>query len=229
MPDKIRVFIADQQPLFRRGIASALSSATDMEVCGDASLNDNLVSTIEAAAADVVLLDIVHPSLAGLEVARHLKQYLPTVAIVLLTPQPDDNQLFQAIKARVSAYLNREATADELLTAIRQVAAGQYPINESFISNPNVAERILNQFRDLSWGKGVEPLTSPLTPRETEVLNYMAQGYLNKQIASILSISEQTIKNHVTSILRKLDANVRTEAVVTALRKGYISLEKKLG
>jgi len=229
MPDKIKVFIADQQPLFRRGIASALSSVTDMEVCGDASLKDNLVSPIEAAAADVVLLDIVHPSLAGLEIARHLKQHLPTVAIVLLTPQPDDNQLFQAIKARVSAYLNRQATADELLTSIRRVAAGQYPINESFISNPNVAERILSQFQDLSWGKGVEPLTSPLTPRETEVLNYMAQGYLNKQIASILSISEQTIKNHVTSILRKLDANVRTEAVVTALRKGYISLEKKLG
>jgi len=227
MPEKIKVFIADQQPLFRQGIASALSSAKDIDVCGDASLSDNLVSIVEVAAADVVLLDIAYPPLTGLEVARRMKQYLPTVAIVLLTPQPDDSQLFQAIRARVSAYLSRQATPDDLLTTIRKVASGQYPINDTFVSNPKVVERILHQFQDLSWGKGVEPLTSPLTPRETEVLSYMAQGYLNKQIAGILNISEQTIKNHVTSILRKLDANVRTEAVITALKKGYISLEKK--
>lgn len=227
MPAKIKVFIADQEPLFRRGIRSALSSARDIDICGDASLSDNLVQLVEDAGTDVVLLDIAYPSLTGLEVARRLKQYLPTVAIVLLTPQPDDSQLFQAIRARVAAYLSRQATAEELMTTIKKVAAGQYPINDSFVSNPRVVERILNQFQDLSWGRGVEPLTSPLTPRETEVLSYMAKGHLNKQIAAILNISEQTIKNHVTSILRKLDANVRTEAVITALKKGYISLEKK--
>ncbi len=227
MPDKIRIFIADQQPLFRQGVTSVLASANDIEVCGDAPLSDGLVSLVEGAAADVILMDINYPALTGLEIARYLKQYLPNVAIIILTPQYDDNQLFQAIKARVSAYLNRQATPDELLNTIRLVASGRYPINDSFISNPKVAERILNQFQHLYWGKEAETITSPLTHRETEVLNYMAEGYLNKQIATTLGISEQTIKNHVTSILRKLDANVRTEAVITALRKGFISLESK--
>lgn len=227
MANRIRVFIADQQPLFREGVSSILSSTTDLEVCGAASLTDDLVPLVEASDADVVLVDIDYPSLTGLEIARRLKQHLPSVATVILTPHPDDDQLFHAIKARASAYLNRQATADELLTNIRRVSQGEYPINDAFVTHPNVVERILSQFQGFSWGRGVETLTSPLTPRETQVLNYMAQGYLNKQIATILGISEQTIKNHVTSILRKLDANVRTEAVVTALRRGFISLEGK--
>lgn len=224
---RIRVFIADQQPLFRKGVSSVLSATADIEVCGDASLSVDLVPLIENSGADVILVDIDPPSLTGLEIARRLKQHLPTVAVVILTPQPDDDQLFKAIQARASAYLNRQASADELVSTICQVASGTYPINEAFVSNPKVAERVLHQFQDFSWGKEVETLASPLTPRETQVLNYMAQGYLNKQIASILGISEQTIKNHVTSILRKLDANVRTQAVVTALKKGLISLRRE--
>jgi DNA-binding NarL/FixJ family response regulator len=87
-----------------------------------------------------------------------------------------------------------------------------------------VAAQVLEQFQDFSWGKGVETFVSPLTPRETEILSYMAKGHLNKQIAGMLDISEQTIKNHVTSILRKLDANARTQAVITAVKRGIISI-----
>lgn len=230
MADKIRVFIADQQPLFRKGVSQALTSVGNIEVCGDASLDTDLMPTLEAHSADVLLLDIDFPTLRGLDIAWNIKQHLPSIAIIILTPNATDEQLFQAIKARASAFLSRHVTADELTNTITRVASGQYPINEAFVSQPKLAERILRQFQEPSWGK--ESLTlaspvSPLTPRETQVLNYLARGYLNKQIAAMLSISEQTIKNHVTSIPRKLDANVRTQAVVNAVRRGIISLEER--
>ncbi|GAI89025.1 unnamed protein product, partial [marine sediment metagenome] len=136
----------------------------------------------------------------------------------------DDAQLFQALKAQAVAYLSKEVTADELVDVIRRVARGEHPINESLTTRPKLAEQVLQQFQELSWRSEAEGFISPLTPREREILNYIAQGYLNKQIAAELDISEQTIKNHVTSILRKLNANARTEAVVIAIKQGLISI-----
>ncbi|HEX75525.1 MAG TPA: response regulator transcription factor, partial [Dehalococcoidia bacterium] len=216
---KIKVLIADQQPLFRQGICSSLTQIADFEVCGEVSSAHELTSTINTSYPDVILLDIDLPTDSGLGLARAVKQQLPSVAVILLTPQPNDDELFQAIKARAAGYINRDVSSDELVTTIRRAAAGEHPINDTFLSKPKVAEQVLQQFQDFSWGKGVEAFVSPLTPRETEILNYMAQGYLNKQIADNLGISEQTIKNHITSILRKLDANARTQAVVTAIRR----------
>ena len=137
---------------------------------------------------------------------------------------PDDDQLFQSIKAQASAYLNKDITADELADAIKRTAKGEHPINESFTSRPKVAEQVLHHFRDLPLGQGAETFISPVTSREQEILNYMAKGYLNKQIALALDISEQTVKNHVTSILRKLNANARTQAVVEAIKHGLVSI-----
>ncbi len=99
------------------------------------------------------------------------------------------------------------------------------PSTKAWTTRPKVAEQVLHQFQELSWRSEEVAFISPLTPRETEILNYIAQGYLNKQIAGELGISEQTIKNHVTSILRKLNANARTEAVVGAIKQGLISLD----
>jgi len=170
-----------------------------------------------------VLLDI---SLAsdGMELARVVKQHVPSVAVIVIAPAPNDEGLFMAIKARAAGYVSRDISSEELITIIRRAARGEYPLNDSFLSQPKVAAQVLEQFQNFSWGKGVETFVSPLTPRETEILNYMAKGYLNKQIAGMLDISEQTIKNHVTSILRKLDANARTQAVITAVRRGIIKL-----
>ena len=141
-----------------------------------------------------------------------------------ITSDPNDAQLFQALKAQAAAYLSKEVTADQLATIVRRVARGEHPINESLTTRPKVAEQVLFQFQELSWRSEAEAFISPLTPRETEILNHIAQGYLNKQIAFKLGISEQTIKNHVTSILRKLNANARTEAVVVAIKQGLISI-----
>jgi DNA-binding NarL/FixJ family response regulator len=111
-----------------------------------------------------------------------------------------------------------------MLSNIRKAAGGGHPINDTFLTQPKVAQKVLEQFQELSWGREIEDFVSPLSPRETEILSYMARGYLNKQIADTLNISEQTIKNHVPSILRKLDANARTQAVVTAIKRGLIKV-----
>ncbi len=222
---KIRVLIADQQPLFRHGVRAALSRAADIEVCGEAGSPDELMSAVHNLYPDVILLDIGLSRSRQPDLARTIKQLVPSIAIVLLTPSPTDEELFQAIRSRVAGYLKRDVLPEELTTVIRRCANGEHPINDVFLSRPKVAQQVLEQFQDLSWGKGVEHFVSPLTPRETEILTYMAQGYFNKQIAAILNISEQTIKNHITSILRKLDANARTQAVITALKRGLITLD----
>ncbi|MDD5494381.1 MAG: response regulator transcription factor [Dehalococcoidia bacterium] len=220
---KIKVIVADQQPLFRKGVEYFLSQAPDVVICAEASSEPDLVTSVVNEVPDVVLLDI---SLAsdGMELARVVKQLVPSVAVIVISPAPNDEGLFMAIKARAAGYVSRNIAADDLIKIIRRSAAGEYPLNDTFLNQPKVAAQVLEQFQDFSWGKGVESFVSPLTPRETEILNYMAKGYLNKQIASNLDISEQTIKNHVTSILRKLDANARTQAVITAVRRGIISL-----
>jgi DNA-binding NarL/FixJ family response regulator len=221
---KIRVLIADQQPLFRQGIRSTLSQIADIDICDEVGSSNDAISATGTLYPDVILLDIGLSDGNGTNLAKTIKQLLPSVAVILLSPQPNDEELFQAIKSRVAGYLKRDVSLNELVTTIRRAAAGEHPINDTFLSQPKVAHQVLEQFQDFSWGKGAEPFVSPLTPRETEILTYMAKGYFNKQIAIELSISEQTIKNHITSILRKLDANARTQAVITAIKRGLISL-----
>jgi DNA-binding NarL/FixJ family response regulator len=222
---KITVIIADQQPLFRRGIHATLSRVADIEILEEAGSGQELTSAMNLLHPDVVILDTDMSPQNDMSLAKAIKQQLPSVAVVLLTANHNDAELFEAIRSRAAAYLSRDVTSDELVAAIRKAANGQHPINDTLFSQPKVAEKVLQQFQDFSWGgKGVEVFVSPLTPRETEILNYIAKGHSNKQIALVLSISEQTIKNHITSILRKLDANARTEAVVTAIKRGLITL-----
>ncbi len=220
----IKVFIADQTPIFRQGVRFVLDGQSDMEVCGESSTGQELLAEVATLTPDIILLDIGLPPDTGFALARTVKQQLPSVAIIIITTQSDNDELFEAIKARAAGYLSRDVATEELLDNIRKAAAGGHPINDTFLSRPKVAKQVLEQFQELSWGKELESFVSPLTPRETEILTYMAQGYLNKQIAVSLNISEQTIKNHITSILRKLDANARTQAVVTAIRRGLITL-----
>jgi len=221
---KIKLMIADHQQLYRQGIRSVLEQETDIEICKEATSASDLLESLSATIPDVILLNIELPPDNGLEMAKAIKRQLPSAAIIIITSNPNNDELFEAIKSRASGYLNRDVMSQELIENIRQAASGAHPINDVFLARPKVAQQVLEQFQELSWGKELESFVSPLTPRETEILTYMAQGYLNKQIAAKLNISEQTIKNHITSILRKLDANARTEAVVTAIRRGLISL-----
>ena len=223
--NKIQVFVVSQQSLFQQGVELSFSDTEDITISGATGVSDEVLLAIDDLPPDVALLDIDGPSDSGLELARKIKQRSPNIGVIVLTSNPDDTQLFQALKAQAVAYLSKEVTSDQLIDIVRRVAKGEHPINESLTNRPKVAEHVLQQFQELSSRREAEAFISPLTPRETQILQYIAQGYLNKQIAAELGISEQTIKNHVTSILRKLNANARTEAVVVAIRKGLISID----
>jgi len=225
MNSKIQVFVVSQQSLFQQGVEHSFSGIEDIAISGITGVTDEVLPVIDNLPPDVALVDLDGLSDSGLELARKIKQRSPSIGVIVLTSTPDDSQLFQALKAQAVAYLSKEVTADQLVDTVRRVARGEHPINESLATRPKVAEHVLQQFQELSWRSEAEAFISPLTSRETEILQYIAQGYLNKQIAAELDISEQTIKNHVTSILRKLNANARTEAVVIAIKQGLISID----
>jgi two-component system, NarL family, response regulator DegU len=220
----IQVLIISQQSLFRQGIQQSLSNLPDITIMGTSEINDKILNIVDNIPPDVALMDIDGSAEAGLALARKIKQHSSSIAIVVLASNPSDEQLFEVLKGQAASYLNKETTAENLVETIRRVARGEHPINESLTTRPKVAEQVLLQFQELSRRTEAEAFISPLTPREMEILKYIGQGYLNKQIAVELGISEQTIKNHVTSILRKLNANARTEAVVLALKQGLITI-----
>ena len=222
--NKIQVLVVSQQSLFRQGIEHSLSGETDIVISGMAVADGEMQSAIDTLPPDVALVDIDGSCEGNLELAKWIKQRSPNIGVIVLTSNPNDTELFQALKTQAVAYLSKSITADQLVDTVRRVARGEHPINESLTTRPEVAEQVLHQFQELYWRSEAEAFISPITPRETEVLNYIAQGYLNKQIAAKLDISEQTIKNHVTSILRKLNANARTEAVVIAIKQGLIAI-----
>ena len=220
----IQVLIVSQQVLFRQGIERSLSGIEDIEISGTTAVNDEVLSSIDTMPPDVVLMDIDAPSDSGIQLVHKVKQRLPNIGVIVLTSGLDDTQFLRAIKAQASAYLSKEVTSDELVDTIKRVARGEYPINESLTAKPRLAEQVLLQFQEPSWQSEAEDFISPLTPREKEVLRCIAQGYPNKQIAYEFDVGEQTIKNHVTSIMRKLTANSRTDAVVIAAKQGLISI-----
>lgn len=223
--NKIQVFVVSQQSLFQQGVEHSFANVSDIEISGITGINNQVLSVIDNLPPDVALVDIDNASETGLDLARKIRQRSPSIAVVVLASNPDDNQLFQALKAQAAAYVSKEVTAEYLVDLVRRVSRGEHPINESLTTHPKVAEHVLEKFQELTQKSEAEDFISPLTPRETEILQYIAQGFLNKQIAAELGISEQAIKNHVTSILRKLNANARTEAVVVAIKQGLISLK----
>jgi len=221
---KIEVFIIDNNILFRQGLRQALNQSEDIEVVGESDIDEEALELVASFSPEIVLLDIGLPLLKGLNMGRQITQRSPAISVVMMTPYDDDEQLFQAIKSGAVGYVTKEVTADQLASAIRRIHQGERVINEMVLTRPKVAEKVLKQFQDLSlMGIGMEMLASPLTPRELEILSYVARGYINKKATHKLGVSEQTVKNHMTSVLRKLDANDRTQAVVLALHYGWIS------
>jgi two-component system response regulator DegU len=225
--NEVIIVIIDKQVFFRAGVRQALSAQSGFRVL-ECDPTDEPFELIEANSPDIVLLDIGFPALNGLELGRKIVRRYPNSKVVMLSPNSSDEELFEVIKTGAVAYLNKNTTTEDLVSVIRQACRGEYPINNSLITRPGVAEHVLKQFQDIvSAGKAMETVTAPLTYRETQILTYIAEGNSNKQIARILEISEQTIKNHVSSILRKLNANDRAHAVALAIRNGWISAEEK--
>ncbi len=221
----INVIVISPQAMFRKGIELTLSSESDIKIIESVDFSNGVEYSVENLPPDIAILDIDGSENEGFDIAQRLKHRLPNIATIILTSNPDDEHLFLALKAQAAACLSKEVTTDEIIQAIRRLAHGEYPINESLHDRPKVAEHVLEKFQELASQSDTGDLISSLTRRETEILEYIAKGFLNKQIASELGISEQTIKNHVTSILRKLNANARTEAVVIGIKRGIISID----
>ena len=157
---------------------------------------------------------------------RKLKKIFTNTRVIILSPDPNDEELFEVIRSAAVACLRKNSSAEELVDTINKARKGEYPINETVISRPSIAKHVLQKFQDFSaLGDRNETVVAPLTQRERQILTYVADGNTNKQIAHILKISEQTIKNHVSAILRKLNANDRAHAVVLAIKSGWITID----
>jgi DNA-binding NarL/FixJ family response regulator len=229
--ETIRVIIIDEQPLFREGIRATLLRMGDCEIVGESTAVADVLEIVRTCNPDVALIDAGLTFSDPLEIARQMRYLAARIAIIILTPSKDEERLFQAIKVGAAAYFTRNITPDELVDAVRKVSRGEYLIDEDVLAKPELATRVLDTFRKM--GSTVEEeeeedetknIYSPLSSREVEILDYIARGNSNKEIAKSLKISDQTVKNHITSILKKLSVNDRTAAVVHALRHGWIKM-----
>ena len=220
---KLTIFVVDKQPIFRHGLRQALSSYNGMEVVGESDPTPDVSSLVESLSPDIALVDVGTQLASGFRAARQIATRCPGVAVVILVAIPDDDQLFQAIKSGAVALLSKDIAVDELAGILRRIGRGEYPINDSLLERPSTAKQVLQLFQSFAL-KDMETLITPLSPREMEILKYVAEGNPNKSIAYALNISEQTIKNYITSIMRKLNANDRTHAVVLAIRNGWLNV-----
>jgi len=222
---KTRIVIVDGHTLFRRGVRNILELEGDMEVVGEAGNGREAIALVEELTPDVILMDVGLPAPNGIETTQRIKRELPHTGVVVLAANDDEDQLFEAIKAGAAAYVLKDIDPSDLIAIIRRVRSGEYLINDKVFAKPAVASRVLKEFRELAvYGNDAQPIFAPLSPREVEILDNIAQGMTNKQVAYALSISEQTVKNHMSSILRKLSVNDRTQAVVYAMRQGWIKI-----
>jgi DNA-binding NarL/FixJ family response regulator len=220
--------VIDEQAFFRAGVRQALSKQNDLEML-ECDPNHDPLAKVEANLPDVVLLGSDLATHSGLELGSRIARNFPNCRVIMLSPDPNDEELFEVIRSAAVACLRKNSSAEELVGTIRRAARGEYPINETVITRPSVAKHVLRQFQSMaSLGENIETIVAPLTNRERQILTYVADGNTNKQIAHILEISEQTIKNHVSAILRKLSANDRAHAVVLAIRNGWISIGEKV-
>ncbi|MDQ3856326.1 MAG: response regulator transcription factor [Chloroflexota bacterium] len=225
---RLRVLLVDDHPLFRQGVRHALDGYQDIQIIGEASDGQMAIQMADTLSPDVMLVDINLPGLNGLEATRVVRRRNPHIGVVVLTVHEDDEQLFNAIKVGAAAFTTKDVGQDKLVELVRRVGRGEYIINENVVNKPFVASRVLKQFRDLaSLEQDEESLFAPLTSREIEILDCIARGMSNKEIARSLLISDQTVKNHITSILRKLAVNDRTQAVIYALRRGWIKMSEE--
>jgi DNA-binding NarL/FixJ family response regulator len=222
----IRVLIVERESLFRRGLASCLTLDPDLVLVGSAGTADEGYRLADETGPDVALVGTTFQEAPGLGVAAEMRRRHPALATIVVAANESDDELFGAIRAGASAYTGKDVNEEVLIDLIRRSATGEYVINEQLLDKPYVAARVLDQFRNATSSE-LAPTSAfaPLTDRELDILRNVSDGMTNAEIGFALGISAQTVKNHVTSILRKLAVNDRTQAVVTALRRGWLSID----
>jgi DNA-binding NarL/FixJ family response regulator len=229
-PHVIRMVIVEEHPLVRVVLREIVGGQRDIEIVAEAADVDHAIAIIRDEMPDVVLVDTELPISLVVPAVQRLKRECPGSPVILLGHHGDDDELFAAIQAGAAAHVLDDARPSELVQTIRAVAGGEYLIDAAVAARPAVARHVLEAFRDASLLGEVaseyvaESAFAPLSARETQILEAIAQGLTNNEVGAALGITEQTVKNHVSSILRKLAVNDRTQAVLYALRKSWITI-----
>ena len=212
----VRVLIVDDQALFREGLRTILSTRPETEVVGEAANGEEALTLVATLAPDVVLMDLQMPVLDGIQATARIRDRWPSIPVLALTTFDDDRNLFGALRAGAAGYLLKDVSSDTLVSAISAATRG-----EAFLQS-TVTGRVVAAFARMmeSGGATAEVMVLPLSPREREIVALLATGASNKEIADRLCLAEGTVKNHVTSILTKLDVRDRTQAALRARQLG---------
>jgi DNA-binding NarL/FixJ family response regulator len=218
--DRIGILIVDDHTLFRKGMLKMLEAEADLFVLGEAGTGQEALTQARSLMPDVILMDIKMPDMDGIEVTRLLHRELPHLGIIFCTMFADDELVFSSLKAGGRGYILKDSHPETMLRAIRAVANG-----ESLLA-PSIAPKVLHLFDERPWENlsTNSSIFGELTARERDVLSLLAQGLSNKEISLQLSISEKTVKNHITNIFSKLHVLDRTQAAIIAIKKGFVSV-----
>ena len=215
----IKVFLADDHAMVRQGLASVLASAPEIEVIGEAGDGQEALKKIRSIRPDVAVIDITMEGLNGLEVARRIRKSHPKIRVLILSIHSQEEYIIEAFKIGASGYLVKEAAVDELIAAIKAVYKGQ-----AYLS-PSIARRLIDDYLDKTQVPHTESLEPRLTDREVEVLQLIAEGKSNSEIASLLNISIKTVATHRAHIMKKLDIHDALGLAKYAIRKGLVQID----
>ncbi len=214
--EPVRVLIVDDQALIRQALKTLLDLESGIEVVGEAADGIEALELIPDARPDVALVDVRMPRMDGVELVRRLAEDHPRVAAVVLTTFDDDEYVFEGLRAGARGYLLKDTVSGELVSAIEKASRG-----EVFLGGP-VASKVVSELRRVTGGTAKQGPSGALSERELEVLKLVAAGFSNREIAKALYITEGTVKNHISNVLRKLDLRDRTQAAFYAVERGWI-------
>jgi DNA-binding NarL/FixJ family response regulator len=222
--ETIRIVLVEPRALVGVGIRGVLDNEPDMEVVAEVRSADDALAVVEERAPDVLVLDVELHEPTASAATRRLTQETPSSGIVVVGREDDDASILEAIEIGATGHVSSVAEPAELVAIIRRVADGEDPLKDEVIGRPDLIDRIMDGFRE-SFRRADEPPAIPLTPRELDILRHVAAGMRNREVGELLDVSEQTIKNHLSSILHKLGVPNRTHAVTFAVRQGWLTLD----
>jgi len=225
---EISIVIVDDHPLFRQGVVDAITYETDLVVVGEADSGEVAFELINNLQPQVAILDVNLPEMNGLQITRKIVAEKLSTRVILLTAYDDLEQVIHSIRSGAAAYCAKHVSPEDLVDVVRQVADGSYVVEGKVLDRAGLDRWVDSKTEGAtrSYSDPGEPF-HPLSNREMEVLSHLTRGMSNKEIAALLEISHQTVKNHVTSILRKLGVDDRTQAAVYALRRGWFRLHEQ--
>jgi DNA-binding NarL/FixJ family response regulator len=209
----MRVLLVEDHPMFRDGLARMLETVEDVEVVGEAGTGEEAVQLAEQLKPTIILMDLNLPKMSGIEATKQIIRKQPTIGILVLTMYDDDSSVFAAMRAGARGYLLKEANRNEIIRAIQAVGDGEA------IFSPSIARRMMYYFEAKSKQAQVDVFPQ-LTEREREVLDHIARGENNAEIARVLGLNQKTVRNHVSNILSKLHASDRAHAIIMAREAG---------